>query len=78
MKTLTKSFPIFLNLKASRPRAFLYRLSISGLMTSQASPKRASQAGETVCFFPGLIASAKCAESNAGLPDLYRFVFEFA
>jgi hypothetical protein len=27
--------------------------------------------------FFGLIASAKCAESNAGLPDLYRFLFEF-
>jgi hypothetical protein len=27
--------------------------------------------------FSGLMASAKCTESNAGLPDLYRFVFEF-
>jgi hypothetical protein len=27
--------------------------------------------------FSGLMASAKCAESNAGLPDLHRFVFEF-
>jgi hypothetical protein len=27
--------------------------------------------------FSGLIASAKCAESNAGLPNLHRFVFEF-
>jgi hypothetical protein len=27
--------------------------------------------------FSGLEGSAKCAETNAGLPDLYRFVFEF-
>ena len=27
--------------------------------------------------FSRVIASAKCAESNAGLPDLHRFVFEF-
>jgi hypothetical protein len=36
-----------------------------------------SRVSDQLFDFSGLIASAKCAESNAGLPDLHRFVFEF-
>jgi len=49
------------------------------------NPKRPIQgsgpyAPKTARFFLSarLTSSAKCAESNAGLPDLYRFVFGFA
>jgi hypothetical protein len=45
-------------------------------MTSR--PHRSARRGQVRQFdFFRLIASAKCTESNAGLPELHRFVFEF-
>jgi hypothetical protein len=39
-------------------------------------PSNYAIAGRGIKFF-GVIASAKCAETNAGMPNLHRFVIEF-